>query len=54
MKLDSDSVYRLGDKFGCDYVEAVDLLNEAAQLGMSVSQSVLHLLNLSLNSVEFP
>ncbi|XP_038217012.1 ornithine decarboxylase 1-like [Zerene cesonia] len=43
IKVDSNSVYRLGDKFGCDYeTEAIDLLDEAASLGIKVIGVAFH------------
>ncbi|CAG4974940.1 unnamed protein product [Colias eurytheme] len=43
IKVDSNSVYRLGDKFGCDYeTEAIDLLDEAARLGIKVVGVAFH------------
>lgn len=41
IKLESDSVYKLGDKFGCEFAEAVSLLDEAARLDMVVSCNVI-------------
>lgn len=36
-KIESDSIYKLGDKFGCDFeTEAIGLLEEAATLGLKV------------------
>lgn len=38
IRVESDCVYKLGEKFGCDFeTEATDLLDEAANLGLHVS-----------------
>lgn len=38
IRVDGECTYKLGEKFGCDYdTEAIDLLEEAAALGLSVS-----------------
>ncbi|XP_069355071.1 ornithine decarboxylase 2-like [Maniola hyperantus] len=43
IKVDSDSIYKLGDKFGCDFeTEATDLLDEAASLGLKVVGVAFH------------
>ncbi|XP_034825013.1 ornithine decarboxylase 2-like [Maniola hyperantus] len=43
IKVESDSIYKLGDKFGCDFeTEATDLLEEAASLGLKVVGVAFH------------
>ncbi|XP_023949201.2 ornithine decarboxylase 2-like [Bicyclus anynana] len=43
IKVDSDSIYKLGEKFGCDFeTEATNLLEEAASLGLKVVGVAFH------------
>ncbi|KAJ0179521.1 hypothetical protein K1T71_005233 [Dendrolimus kikuchii] len=43
IRVDSDCVYKLGEKFGCDYdTEAKPLLDEAAALGLHVKGVAFH------------
>lgn len=43
IKVDGDSIYMLGDKFGCDFeTEAIDLLEEAAALNLKVVGVAFH------------
>lgn len=43
IKIDSDSIYKLGEKFGCEFeTEAVDLLEEAAALDLKVVGVAFH------------
>ncbi|XP_045512998.1 ornithine decarboxylase 1-like [Pieris brassicae] len=43
IRVDSESVYRLGEKFGCDFeTEAIPLLNEAAELKIKVVGVAFH------------
>ncbi|XP_050362626.1 ornithine decarboxylase 2-like isoform X2 [Nymphalis io] len=43
IKVDGESIYKLGEKFGCDFeTEAVNLLEEAAALGLKVVGVAFH------------
>ncbi|CAK1553523.1 unnamed protein product [Leptosia nina] len=43
LRVDGDSVYRLGEKFGCDFeTEAIELLEEAASLNIKVVGVAFH------------